>query len=62
MSDETGWMKRGSKLIIFMLLVFAVNSEAVKDEGVASTTQPILTHADAAVILAKYLGFFDHQR
>ena len=59
MSDETGWMKRGSKLIIFMVLVLAATSEAVKDEGEASTTLPILTHADAAVILAKYSGFFD---
>lgn len=59
MSDETGWMKRGSKLIIFMALVFAVNSEAVKDGGVAAPILPVLTHADAAVILAKYSGFFD---
>ena len=42
-----------------MVLVLAATSEAVKDEGEASTTLPILTHADAAVILAKYSGFFD---
>ena len=52
-------MKRVSKLIIFMVLVLAATSEAVKDGGEVSATLPVLTHADAAVILAKYSGFFD---
>jgi hypothetical protein len=52
-------MNRIPKLIILLALVLAVTSEAVKDKGEAATTQPVLTHADAAVVLAKYSGFFD---
>jgi hypothetical protein len=52
-------MHRALKLIILLALTLVATSNGVKDKKEVAATLPVLTHADAAVILAKYSGFFD---
>lgn len=56
------WIMRMNKLVksVFLLVaVFFFQGQFAFGEDAGEDLSPALTHADAAVILAKYSGFFD---